>query len=147
MSQAHPELNHWTHLQKIHHPAHYSRSIAAVCETIVLTAADSCPLSAPPWEPVCPATPGRRSIATILIALLSPSIVAAQCVKLTVSLSARFHTVARGTAERSIATLTFTHALTHTHTRRATVTQTHNSLQTQHTFTLLTNWSTDTFRI
>ena len=63
-----------------------------------------------PSEPVCPAaTPGRRSIATILIALLSPGIVAAQCVKLAVSLSARFHTVARGTAERSTATATHTH--------------------------------------
>ena len=70
-----------------------------------------------PWEPVCPAaTPGRRSIATILIALLSPGIVAAQCVKLTVSLSARFHTVARGTAERSTATATATHTHTHTNT-------------------------------
>ena len=84
------------------------------------------PLSAPPWEPVCPATPGRRSIATILSALLSPSIVAAQCVKLTVSLSARFHTVARENAECSTAT--------------------HTDTQT-HTHTLLSGWSTNTLRI
>lgn len=110
---------------------------APVCETNVLTAADSCPLVAPPWEPVCPATPGRRRIATILIALLSPSIVAAQCVKLTVSLSARFHTVARGTAERSIATVTYAHRATASHTAACK----HTSV------TLLTNWSADTFKI
>lgn len=69
------------------------------------------PVWLPPREPVCPATPGRRSIATILIAPLSPGIVAALCVKLTVSLSARFHTVGRGTAEHS--TGKHTHAGAH----------------------------------
>ena len=54
------------------------------------------------------ALPGRGegSAATILIAPLCPGIVAALCVKLTASLSARFHSVGRETAEQT----------THTHT-------------------------------
>lgn len=43
----------------------------------------------------------RRSVATILIALPSPSLVAAHRVKLTGFLSARFHTVARKAAEHT----------------------------------------------
>lgn len=59
-----------------------------------------------PGEPARPARPGRRSAATILIAPLCPGIVAAHCVKLPASLSARFHSVGRGAAEQT----------THTHT-------------------------------
>lgn len=51
----------------------------------------------------------RRSVATILIALPSPSLVAAECVKLTGFLSARFHTVTRIAAEH-----------TQTHTQQST---------------------------
>lgn len=119
-SQSHPEWNHWAHLQNIHHHHHpppSSRlyplhpSARQMCRPQQIPARLVLCISSSLREPVCPAaTPGRRSIATILIALLSPSIVAAHCVKLTVSLSARFHThihtVARGAAERSTATHT-----------------------------------------
>lgn len=75
------------------------------CHANLLTVADSYLLR--PREPVRPATPGGEgTAATILIAPLSPGIVAAHCVKLTASLSARFHSVGRGTAEQTTHTYT-----------------------------------------